>query len=54
MNEHDLQVLRQYIESLEEASNSLESAYINKNLEELEKTKKFIFEIQSKINSMLE
>src|SRR3989344_1207779 len=37
MDQHDLQVLRQYIETLEEAGNNLEKAYVNKNLEELEK-----------------
>lgn len=53
MDQHELQVLRQYIETLEEAGNNLEKAYIDKNLEELEKLKKLILEIQSKINSLL-
>lgn len=53
MADNDLIILKQYIEALDEASQTLEQAYLKKDIETLEKTKKFILEIQSKITIML-
>jgi len=49
----ELGILSQYIHALEEASNKLEEAYFEKNIESFNKIKKFILEIQSKIDLML-
>ena len=53
LEKEEIRILSQYINALEEASNKLEEAYFQKNIENFNKIKKFILEIQSKIDLML-
>lgn len=53
MDIDNLNLLMQYVSSLEDASHRLDKAYYSKNLEEVEKIKKFILEIKSKIDDIL-
>ena len=53
LNDEELRVLNQYINALEESSNTLERMYLEKNLEGLKKVKDFMKEIQFKINLII-
>ena len=49
----DVRLLLQYISSLDEATERLEEAYAEKNLEEMKKIKGFMLDVKYKISSML-
>ncbi|MEM3113237.1 MAG: hypothetical protein QXI33_02325 [Candidatus Pacearchaeota archaeon] len=53
LNKEEIKILSQYISSIEEAFIKLESAYFSKNTSDFLKIKKFILEIQAKIDAML-
>ncbi|MFA5019667.1 MAG: hypothetical protein WC533_01060 [Candidatus Pacearchaeota archaeon] len=53
VEEQGINELAQLILTLEDASENLEQAYVNKDAEKLNQLKKFILEIQSKINDLL-
>lgn len=48
-----MRVLRQYVHALEQASSELERMYLEKNVQGINKVKKFINEIQQKISQLL-
>jgi|TARA_Y100000310_G_scaffold47085_2_gene43671 hypothetical protein len=54
MDIDNLHILMQYISSLEEASARLERAYLNKNQQQVEEIKKFILDIKSKVDLVLQ
>ena len=54
MKKEDIEFLNQLASSLEKAIFRLELAHQNQNYEEFNKLKKFILEIQDKIESVLE
>ncbi|MEK6917847.1 MAG: hypothetical protein AABW51_02765 [Nanoarchaeota archaeon] len=54
MKKEDIEFLNQLTGSLEKALSRLEYAYKNHNYEEFNKLKKFILEVQNKIESVLE
>jgi len=53
MNDEEVRILKQYISALEEASDQLEQAYVDRNMENFEKIKRFMKEAQSKIKILL-
>ncbi len=53
LEKEDLRILSQYIHALEDASKKLEDSYLEKNIEACIKIKKFILEVQGKIDLML-
>ena len=53
MDENDVRTLNQYIHALDQASEELEKMYLQKNIQGMEKVKKFINEIQEKISNLL-
>jgi len=53
INNENIRILEQYIESLEESLGHLEKAVRLKDLEKTKKLKQFILEIQSKIGVLL-
>ena len=53
MDDEQVRILRQYIHSLEEASEQLEKAYINKNMTDFQKIRKFMIEVKTKIDALL-
>jgi len=54
ITEKNLYVLSQFINALNEACNKLEESYVRKDIENFEKSKRLIFELKSKIDSMLQ
>ncbi|HLD98302.1 MAG TPA: hypothetical protein VI815_03170 [Candidatus Nanoarchaeia archaeon] len=50
LKKEDLQILKQLILALDEAGEVLEKSYLRKDLENFEKTKKYILEAKSKID----
>lgn len=54
MKSLDTRILNQYLSALEDACQTLEKKYIMKDMEGLERTKKFILELKSKIDEVLE
>ncbi|MEK6890512.1 MAG: hypothetical protein AABX03_00060 [Nanoarchaeota archaeon] len=52
LKKEDLQILRQLILALDEAGEVLEKNYLKKDLEGLEKTKKYILDVKEKINGL--
>ncbi len=48
-----IRILKQYINALDEATQTLEKMYLQKNIVGFEKTKQLIKELQSKISLML-
>jgi uncharacterized protein YpuA (DUF1002 family) len=53
MDLQGLNLLWNYLDSLDEASDNLEKAYLEKNASQVKEIKDFILEIKSKIDSML-
>ncbi len=53
MDLQNLNLLWNYLDSLEEASENLETAYLNKDISKVSEIKKFILEVQSKIDDLL-
>ena len=53
MDTNNIRILIQYIDALNHAVQRLEAVYVQGNVGELEKTKKFILEVKSKIDEML-
>ncbi|MEK6945833.1 MAG: hypothetical protein AABW63_03495 [Nanoarchaeota archaeon] len=54
VNKEDIEFLNQLSSSLEKAISRLEYAYKSQNFGEFDKLKKFILEVQNKIESILE
>ncbi len=48
-----MQLLMKHVNSLEDAAEKLEKAYFKKDTESVEKIKKFILEVKSKIDGLL-
>ena len=53
MDDQNARVLSQYINALSEAQEQLEKAYIERNMANFLKVKKFILDIKSKIDQLL-
>lgn len=53
VKKEDLPLLNQLIESLEETVDGLEGYYLDKDFKNFNQSKKFMLEIQKKINRML-
>ena len=53
MKIENIKILAQYINALEEAGEKIEKAYNNKDIESLNKLKKFILEVKLKIDIMM-
>ena len=53
MNVNEVRILNQYVNALDQASQELERMYLQKNIQGLEKVRKFIYEIQDKISQLL-
>ena len=54
MDDERVRILIQYVNALSEASEQLEKAYIDKNMVNFFKIKKFILEVKSKIDILLQ
>jgi len=53
MNANEVRILSQYVNALEQASDELERMYLEKNIQGVEKVKKFVYEVQGKISELL-
>ena len=53
MDNQNVRVLAQYLNALSEAGEQLEKAYINRNMANFLKVKKFMLDIKSKIDVLL-
>lgn len=54
INNSNVAILAQYINTLSEAYNELEDSYVKRDLSKFEKSKILILEIKEKINSILQ
>ncbi|HRZ85617.1 MAG TPA: hypothetical protein P5277_02445 [Candidatus Paceibacterota bacterium] len=54
INNSNVSILAQYINTLSEACQELENSYMNKDLKKFEKSKKLIIELKDKINFILQ
>ena len=53
MKKENIGILSQYVEALNDACYVLEKKYLMKDIKGLEKTKKFILELKSKISELI-